>query len=371
MKTDYDRLAEVFGELNAGEEPIAQAGPMSDEERKLKYYWESCQPAGIDASGIIRRTQQQIRRTESRRLTLRRWRIAASAAAVVALCLTTFGLLHNSLTPTTDYLARLDKLDVTLVEQVTLVTPDGPVALSSDASIRYTAEGDIFADGKQLAVQSAECYDQLLVPAGRQAHVVLADGTCLTVNAQSKLSFPRTFTGDTRRIYAEGEVFLDVARDKQHPFVVTSGAFELRVLGTKFNISSYDSRGVSNIVLVEGLVEVTDKQERRAVLSPNDLLCITDGAITWQEKVDVSEYISWVDGVLLLNGSNLETIVGKLGIYYGVDIRCDDDVAREKVYGKLNLRDNLHSVLSSLQQTTPLRVENNGTGYYLGRVKNQ
>ena len=72
--------------------------------------------------------------------------------------------------------------------------------------------------------------------------------------------------------------------------------FRSQVLGTKFNISNYKG-GATNIVLVEGSVEVTDRNERKAQLVPSDLLNIANGAIAYQKQVDVAEYISWVDGV--------------------------------------------------------------------------
>ena len=74
--------------------------------------------------------------------------------------------------------------------------------------------------------------------------------------------------------------------------------FKLQVLGTKFNISNYEGEA-TNIVLVEGSVEVTDKNEKKAQLVPSDLLNITNGNIAYQKQVDVTGYISWVDGILI------------------------------------------------------------------------
>ena len=137
----------------------------------------------------------------------------------------------------------------------------------------------------------------MLVPAGKRAKIELSDGTLVTVNSQSKVIYPRRFKGETRTIYAQGEVFLEVAHDKKHPFIVEANGFNLRVLGTKFNISNYEGEA-TNIVLVEGSVEVTDKNEKKAQLVPSDLLNITNGNIAYQKQVDVTGYISWVDGIL-------------------------------------------------------------------------
>ncbi len=97
--------------------------------------------------------------------------------------------------------------------------------------------------------------------------VELSDGTRLVVNSQSKVIYPCRFNGDIRKIYAQGEVFLEVAHDKQHPFIVESEDFKLRVLGTKFNISNYKG-GQLILYWWKGSVEVTDRNERKAQLVP-------------------------------------------------------------------------------------------------------
>ena len=161
-------------------------------------------------------------------------------------------------------------------------------------------------------------------------------------------------------------MYLEVAHDKKHPFIVESEGFNLRVLGTKFNISNYKG-ATTSIVLVEGSVEVTDQNAKRAQLVPNDLLNIANGTITSQEKVDVAEYISWVDGIMLLNGNDLSHIIQKLSIYYGLSIQCNPLVGREKVYGKLDLKDDIDDVIECIQQTLPFKVEKKGTSIYLNK----
>lgn len=114
-----------------------------------------------------------------------------------------------------------------------------------------------------------------------------------------------------------------------------SDDFKLQVLGTKFNISNYKG-GTTNIVLGGSKsTEVTDKNEKKARLNPNDLLNIANGTIAYQKQVDVAEYISWVEGIMLLNGNDLSQIIQRLSIYYGISIQCDPIIGKEKVYGKL------------------------------------
>ena len=98
-------------------------------------------------------------------------------------------------------------------------------------------------------------------------------------------------------------------------------------LGIDFTNVSFKT---TNIVLVEGAVEVTDKNEKKERLNPNDLLNIANGTIAYQKQVDEAEYISWVEGIMLLNGNDLSQIIQRLSIYYGLSIQCDPIIGKEK-----------------------------------------
>ena len=255
-----------------------------------------------------------------------------------------------------DFQAIAEEMDSQSVEEVTLITSKEQLNLDEDAFIKYSKEGKVAVNSQVIKeneekTKEEQEYNQLLVPAGKRARVELSDGTRLVVNSQSKVIYPRCFKGDIRKIYAQGEVFLEVAHDKKHPFIVESDDFKLQVLGTKFNISNYKG-GATNIVLVEGAVEVTDKNEKKARLNPNDLLNIANGTIAYQKQVDVAEYISWVEGIMLLNG---------------ISIQCDQIIGKEKVYGKLDLKDDIDEVIECIQQTLPFTIEKSDTSIYLNK----
>lgn len=369
---EIQRLTDLFGKLNSQEKLEDEFASLPEGE-KLKFFWENCVPEKTDASSIIKKTQQKIRRDALRRR--RNYFLVASAsiAASVLICISTIHFLNQADSDKIDFQAFIEQMDSPIVKEVTLITPQKQLDLDEDAYIQYTKEGNVAVNSQKVleaeknkaeAEEEAQEYNQLIVPAGKRAKIELSDGTVLTVNSQSKVIYPRCFSGDVRQIYAQGEVFLDVAHDEKHPFMVESNGFHLQVLGTKFNISNYEGE-TTNIVLVEGSVAVTDQNEKKALLTPSDLLNISNGSITCQKQVDVSEYISWVDGVLLLNGNNLSGIIRKLKNYYGVAIQCDPEVGKEKVYGKLDLKDNLDEVLNCIQQTVPFTITKNESSIYL------
>lgn len=367
----YHRLVELLDRLNSLKGNGDDFSGIPEGER-LKFFWERCEPEAQDASSIIEKTRRKIERDKARRRKKYFLMASASVAATVLIFVSSIYLMNQRDHSFVNFQAIAEKMDAQSVGEVTLITSEKQLNLQEDVLITYSKEGKVAVNSELIKEEenksdNAQEYNQLLVPAGKRARIELSDGTRLTVNSQSKVIYPRRFNGDTRKIYAQGEVFLDVAHDKKHPFIVETDEFNLRVLGTKFNISNYKTGESTHVVLVEGSVEVVDKHERKTTLVPNDLLCISNGAISSQKQVDVSEYISWVDGVLLLNGNELSRIIRKLSIYYGVSIECSPAVGHEKVYGKLDLKDNLDDILECIQQTLPVKIERSDTRIYLDK----
>lgn len=365
---EYFRLANLFGKLNS-QEKLEDDFTTMPEGETLRFFWESCEQEKIDASSIIERTRMKIQKSEKKRKRNYLLITSASIAASILICMSTIYFMNLETVVDLDLQAIAEGLDSQTVDEVTLITAKEQLNLNEDAFIKYSKEGKVAVNSqviKEEKVKDEQEYNQLIVPSGKRARIELSDGTRLVVNSQSKVVYPRRFKGDIRKIYTQGEVFLEVAHDKKRPFIVESEDFKLRVLGTKFNISNY-RESATNIVLVEGSVEVTDKNEKKAQLAPHDLLNIADGSIVCQKQVDVAEYISWIDGIMLLNGNTLSQIIQKLSIYYGVSIQCDPLVGSEKVYGKLDLKDDIDEVIECIQQTLPFTIEKRDTSIYLNK----
>lgn len=122
-----------------------------------------------------------------------------------------------------DFQAIAEEMDSQSVEEVTLITSKEQLNLDEDAFIKYSKEGKVAVNSQVIKeneekTKEEQEYNQLLVPAGKRARVELSDGTRLVVNSQSKVIYPRCFKGDIRKIYAQGEVFLEVAHDKKTSF---------------------------------------------------------------------------------------------------------------------------------------------------------
>ena len=224
----------------------------------------------------------------------------------------------------------------------------------NNAQIVYSATGQVQVNSNKLVEDDIkEEYNQIIVPKGKRSQIVLADNSKIWINSGSKVIYPRAFEGKYREIYVEGEVYLNVTHDTSKPFIVNTSGFEVRVLGTSFNISAYKNQEKAAVVLVEGSVNVKDQQNHHIKMVPNEKVELNQEGISGKEKVNARDYISWIDGIWTLQGESLKQVLLRLQNYYGQNIRCDAAIENEQMFGKLFLNDDLNQVMKSILSILP------------------
>lgn len=198
------------------------------------------------------------------------------------------------------------------------------------------------------------------VPTGKTMTIILADGTKITANSRSKVTYPSSFNGKFREVSIDGEAYLEVAHNRRHPFIVHGHGFNLRVLGTKFNVNTYNDCN-STVALVEGAVEITTQCKDVIRLRPNHLVSIKRGTVGELVDVNAADYTSWIQGIMKLNGQTLSQITRDLENYYGISITCSPNIARQRLYGKLELDTDMRKALKSISFLSESRCIVNGS----------
>ena len=161
-------------------------------------------------------------------------------------------------------------------------------------------------------------YNSMEVPRGGEWSLTLSDGTKVWLNSDSKLRYPVKFKPNRRDVYLVGEAYFEVAHNKDAPFMVHALDSKVKVLGTKFNVSSYSEQEFIVTTLVEGSVEVKNLSSVET-LKPGLQSIITRGKDEIEVKqVDTHLYTSWVDGVFEFEDMELEYIMAQLGRWYNV-----------------------------------------------------
>lgn len=308
-----------------------------------------------------------------------------SAAACVLLLLGVSGYLYNgskqdilfdpiaqlknaTIAPGSDIRLMLSESDqVTFEENNTEVkySDKGEVKVNSRTVVKEKASNRIAAKKEKSGKEeTAVQYNQLIVPKGKHATLLLSDGTKLWVNAGSRVIFPITFAESKREIYVDGEIYLEVTRNESSPFIVKTDRMLVNVLGTSFNIKSYGYEDTDDVVLVTGLVHVKTTKGKEIGLSPNQRFSCTNDGATSVDIVDVYDHICWKDGLLRYKSESLSTILERLSAYYGKEIQWDSDVAKLKCSGKLDLKEDMEKVLSGLTRMIPVKYAKQDGCYY-------
>ena len=313
-------------------------------------------------------------------------RVSLLAAACIAILL--------GVTITSYFYREKDKTSINpmaLLEQKTIEPVGEDICLilsdsekmnfkEKSADVRYNKKGEVKVNSQTLLkeehVNSEEkensqlkeeetTYNQLIVPKGRHSTLLLSDGTKLWVNAASHVVYPVVFDREKREIYVKGEVYLEVARNESVPFIVKTDRMEIEVLGTSFNVKSFDAiEENSDVVLVTGSVNVRTESGKKTELKPNQRFSYAKDGKSTIENVDVYDYICWKDGLMRFKSENLSNILKRLSDYYGKDICWGKEIEDLKCSGKLDLKEDMENVLDGLTKMLPVVYSKDGENYH-------
>ena len=222
--------------------------------------------------------------------------------------------------------------------------------LNSDGELVGVQKEDELTYENDLKSQKL-VYNELKIPFGKTFQVVLSDGTKVHLNSGSALKFPVKFIkGNKRMVFLTGEAYFEVSKDKLHPFIVHSNGMDVRVLGTKFNVTSYPEDKIINTVLVEGSVQVYNRNDpqHKSTISPGEKAsCDRTSKNISISKVDVNLYTAWTNGQLVFKGVRFKDMILKLERTYNVSITSNNKSLNDEVFSA-NFNVNIDKVESVL-----------------------
>ena len=166
-------------------------------------------------------------------------------------------------------------------------------------------------------------------PVGQKSKIFLPDGSIVWLNSASKISYDNNFGIDNRDITLDGEAFFEVERDADMPFHVHTRDFVTEVLGTSFDINSFEDNSEDNIALVTGRIRVhlKDRTGTTIQLDPGEALTWNEGTKTMEKKaLDYKEMVSWKDGLIYFKQASFKTVIDKLERWYGVEFITKGDI---------------------------------------------
>jgi ferric-dicitrate binding protein FerR (iron transport regulator) len=189
----------------------------------------------------------------------------------------------------------------------------------------------------------------------------LPDGTTGWLNGNSSVKYNGNFITN-RQVTLTGEAFFDVFKDKRSPFRVSTNEINVEVLGTRFNIASYEDEENVEVVLEEGKLVFNSKEMNKSfTMSPNDLLIYdkSSGNIS-TEEVQPRKYLSWTEGKLVFRNDPLDVIARRLGRWYNVDVEVDGIFPNDLRLRATFIDEGLEEVLALLKRSLAVdcKIEN-------------
>jgi len=260
-----------------------------------------------------------------------------------------------------DILPGGNKAILTLANGKQIVLTDahnGTLALQHNTEIKKTADGKIVytinSPGPSVNQNSGIQYNTITTPRGGQYTVVLPDGSKVSLNAASSLTYPAAFTGDERKVELTGEAYFEVTHNPVKPFKVSSNGQTVEVLGTHFNINAYSDERTVKTTLLEGAVKIS-KGSRIAVLKPGQQTQISNNElnpeININSNADIEEAVAWKNGLFMFDGDNIQHIMRMVSRWYDVDVQYNGAIQDDAFGGSVPRLENVSEVLKTLQLT--------------------
>lgn len=167
-------------------------------------------------------------------------------------------------------------------------------------------------------------------PAGQNFSLLLQDGTSIQLNSLTTIQFPSGFTGTGREVFIQGEAYFKVAKNEQQPFQVHLPTSTIQVLGTEFNVNTYEEEN-SSVSLVAGVVKVA-VNEQSTVLQPGFQTRFNQVKIIATAPFVGDDVLSWRQGTYLFNAATLQEIATLIHRVYGITVKVEYGTQRPKVF---------------------------------------
>jgi hypothetical protein len=294
---------------------------------------------------------------------LKRWGWVAAAVLLIGI------VIAIAMTSDRPYNSSKNDIAVTPADilpgtnKAVLTVDDKQINLSSDKTGISVGETIAYTDGEKLS--DAGRLLMLTTPNGGQYQLVLPDGTKAWLNAASSISFPAVFKGENRQVKITGEVYLEVAKDKAHPFLVdVAGQGTIEVLGTIFNVNSYGDDGKIKTSLIEGSIRMSagafkntsivikpGQRATMAVVAASGPQSNNTSRIIVDVDPDLSQTIAWKNGLFSFSNADLHSVMRQLERWYDIKVRYEGTPSAITLEGEMFRNVKLSDVLEFLKES--------------------
>lgn len=288
-----------------------------------------------------------------------------------------------------DVLPNTKNAVLTLADGTTIIldsAQNGMLATQGGMSVVKKDKGQLVYEGSPLATEGSPlAYNTITVPKGSDVvFITLSDGSKVWMNAASSIRYPTTFTGNVRKVEITGEAYFEVAKSvvasgtkqpgAKQSFIVQKGNMQVEVLGTHFNVNTYEEESNIKVTLIEGLVRVllrsarNDSQKSEVVIKPGQQAVVkvsptgvrhpeqsegSEGAIRVKQDPNIEEVMAWKNGKFVFDNTGLETIMRQIERWYDIEVSYEGNIKGQEITltGEISRYSNASQVLELLETT--------------------
>ncbi|MCS3554238.1 MULTISPECIES: FecR family protein [unclassified Sphingobacterium] len=224
-------------------------------------------------------------------------------------------------------------------------------------SIVKSKEGHISYRLKSSLQQANKlAHNTIVTPRGGEYQLLLPDGTQVWLNASTTLRYPIVFSADKRAVELDGEAYFNVAKHqvsgKHVPFIVNTGEQRLEVLGTQFNINSYQAKVVTTLVEGKVKLEYPSMDMESRILLPNDQSTFDPQKQQFeQHQVDPLYIIAWKEGNFSFDNASLSTVMEDICRWYNVDVQYHGNFDHVHFSGTISRYSDIDKLLQTIALT--------------------
>lgn len=202
---------------------------------------------------------------------------------------------------------------------------------------------------------TTQAWLEINVPEGARVNFMLPDSSTGWLNSGAKLKYPAEFTSH-RKVELIGEAFFNVKHKKHSDFTVGVKDMNIKVLGTKFNVSAYANEAITEVVLKEGKVEINGTAATFShTLHPGEKISYNHEISSLNATVvDPNVYSAWTNGYLVIDNEPLAQAAKKLERWYNAEISIQDEALKKFRFKATFQEEPLEEVLRFIAMTTPI-----------------
>ena len=232
----------------------------------------------------------------------------------------------------------------------------GQLASESGILITKSADGEVIYSIKNQTENAANKSHTLSTVNGQTYRLQLPDQSKVWLNAASSIKFPASFAGiKNRKVELTGEAYFEISKDKEHPFIVKTTQQEVQVLGTHFNINSYEDKHNTSTTLLEGSVKITNEHKKQQLLKPGETALVNNKENILVSPADIKSAMAWKNGDFRFNEERIDEIMLKISRWYDIEVTYHGPISKEKFSGKISRNKNISEVLNMLSYSNAVK----------------